>query len=122
MNEPHERVVRESELQGVWSAYLGGPAAISHRPDPIMIVAAPSLVVELVCQIAGLTVELVGHVATSGANPAVFEPMDCKRRAIGKHEVFAASSIQKPKCSSTLDEVLPLAVSTMTTFFVRQFR
>jgi len=47
MNEPHERVVRESELQGVWSAYPGGPAAISHRPDPIMIVAAPSLVVEL---------------------------------------------------------------------------
>src|SRR6202045_895846 len=42
-----KRVVRESELQGVWSAYPGGPAAISHRPDPIMIVAAPSLVVEL---------------------------------------------------------------------------
>jgi hypothetical protein len=35
---------------------------------------------------------------------------------------FAASSIQKPKCSSTLDEVLPLCVSTMTTFFARQFR
>ena len=47
VNEPHERVVRESELQGVWSAYPGGPAAISYRPDPIMIVAAPSLVVEL---------------------------------------------------------------------------
>ena len=39
MNEPHERVVRESELQGVWSAYPGGPAAISHRPDPIEPVA-----------------------------------------------------------------------------------
>jgi hypothetical protein len=36
--------------------------------------------------------------------------------------VFADSSIQKPNCSSTLDEVLPLGVSTMTTFFVGQFR
>ena len=47
MNEPHERVVRESELQGVWFAYPGGLAAILHRPDPIVIVAAPSFMVEL---------------------------------------------------------------------------
>jgi hypothetical protein len=32
--------------------------------------------------------------------------------------VFAASSIQKPKCSSTVDELLPLVVSTITRFFL----
>src|SRR5260221_485901 len=36
--------------------------------------------------------------------------------------MFAASSIQKPKFSSMLDEVLPLGASTMTTFFVKQSR
>ena len=36
--------------------------------------------------------------------------------------VFAVSSIQKPKCSSTVDELLPLGVSTMTTLLVRQLR
>ena len=50
----------------------------------------------------------------------------CRRTVSGvpsaSTTVFAASSIQKPKCSSTLDEVLPLGVSTMTTFFARQFR
>jgi hypothetical protein len=36
--------------------------------------------------------------------------------------VFAASSIQKPKLSWRLDEVLPIGMSAMITFFVRQFR
>ena len=31
----------------VQSAYPAGPTAILHRPDPIMIVAEPSFVVEL---------------------------------------------------------------------------
>jgi hypothetical protein len=31
----------------VQSAYPAGPAAILHRPDPIVIVAAPSFMVEL---------------------------------------------------------------------------
>src|SRR5215831_20568772 len=35
---------------------------------------------------------------------------------------LAPSSIQKPKLSSTLNDVLPLGVSTITTFFVRHFR
>jgi hypothetical protein len=46
MNERHERVVRESELQGVWSAYPDGPAAVSQWPDPIVVVATPSFMVE----------------------------------------------------------------------------
>ena len=46
-DELRERVVRESELRGVQSVYPAGPVAISHRPNPIMIVAVPAFVIEL---------------------------------------------------------------------------
>jgi hypothetical protein len=35
-----------------------------------------------------LTIELIGHIAASSANPAVIKPADRKRRTIGKHEGF----------------------------------
>jgi hypothetical protein len=35
-----------------------------------------------------LTVELIGHVAASSANPVVIKPADGKGRAIGKHKRF----------------------------------
>ena len=54
-----------------------------------MIVAALSLVVELAyAKLPLSTIQLIGHVAASGANPVVIEPMDCKRSAIGKHDRF----------------------------------
>jgi hypothetical protein len=36
-------------------------------------------------QIAILTVELIGHIAVSSANPAVIKAANCKRPTIGKH-------------------------------------
>ena len=39
-------------------------------------------------QIAILTVELIGHIAVSSANPAVIKAANCKRPTIGKHEGF----------------------------------
>src|SRR5258707_1878423 len=60
-----------------------GPTAILHRPDPIMIVARACI-----RQIAIWTIELIGHIAASSANPVVIKPTDCKRRTIGKHEGF----------------------------------
>jgi hypothetical protein len=35
-----------------------------------------------------LTIELIGHIATSSANPAVIKPADRKRRTTGKHDGF----------------------------------
>ena len=39
-----------------------------------------------VCQIAILTIELIGHIAASGANPVVIKPADRKRGTIGKRK------------------------------------
>ena len=54
-----------------------------------MIVAEPSFVVELgYIKLPFLTIELIGHIAASSANPAIIKLADCKRRTIGKHEGF----------------------------------
>jgi hypothetical protein len=42
-----QKVAKRSLLGARRSAYPAGPAGILHRPDPIMIVAEPSFVVEL---------------------------------------------------------------------------
>jgi hypothetical protein len=42
-----QKVAKRSILGARRSAYPAGPAGILHRPDPIMIVAEPSFVVEL---------------------------------------------------------------------------
>ena len=44
------------------------------------------------------------------------------REALARVTTFVASSIQKPKFSSVLDEVVPFGASIMTTFLLTQFR
>jgi hypothetical protein len=73
-------------------------------------------------QVAVLTVELVVQITAISADPAIVKSVDCQRSPSVSTTNFAASSIQKPKCFSVLDKLLPLGESTMITFFAKQFR
>jgi hypothetical protein len=74
-----------------------------------MIVAAPSLVVEpAYVKLPFLTVELVGHVAASSANPVVIKPADGKGRAIGKHKRFRRLINPEPQALSDAGRSTPL--------------
>jgi hypothetical protein len=56
-----------------------------------------------------LAIQLVGHIAAYSADPAVIKAADIEVLTVCERDNFVASSIQKPKFSSMLDEVAPLA-------------
>jgi hypothetical protein len=94
MNEPHERVVRESELQGrvVCLPRRTCRNFASARPDcdcrrTVLRGRA------CVCQIPVLPVELVGHIAASSANPVIINRWTVSGVPSASTKVFAASSL-----------------------------
>jgi hypothetical protein len=65
-----------------------------------------------------LAIQLVGHIAAYSADPVVIKAADIELLPTANVTIFVGSSIQKPKFSSALDEVVPFGASTMTTFLL----